>query len=72
MGFVKFNIGALPDWCFLAILCNRKVAEIYTDFLWLSLNLKNFKSPCEYKSPIVRLSQSVCKCQIKIPQGGKS
>jgi hypothetical protein len=36
------------------------------------VEFKNYKNPCEYKSAIVRLSQSLCKCQIKIPQGGKA
>jgi hypothetical protein len=36
------------------------------------VELKNSKSSCEYKTAIVRLPQPFCKCQIKIPQGGKS
>ena len=30
------------------------------------------KTLWEYKPAIVRLPQSVCKCQIQIPKGGKS
>jgi len=70
---------------YLAILCNREITEIFTDFFWKSLLLKRFgwkinlrivwpelKKLCEYKPAIVRLPQSVCKCQIQIPKGGKS
>ena len=33
-------IWQLPRERFLATLCNRKIAEILTDFFWISLALK--------------------------------
>jgi len=68
---------------FLAILRNIEITEMFTDFFWISLVLKGsvgkffkiirreLKKCCEYKPSIVRLPQSVCKCQIQIPKGGK-
>jgi len=70
---------------FLAILLNRKIAEIFIDFLCISFVQKTFvperdlkiirlelKTILECKPAIVRLLQSVSKCQIQIPKGGKS
>jgi len=43
------------------------VPKKYFKLIW-----QIFKFLCKYEPAIVRLPQSVCKCQFQIPKGGKS
>jgi len=52
-----------------------RISSVFKRFGWknnLKLLGRNKKKLCEYKTDIVCLPQSVCKCQIQIPKGGKS
>ncbi len=40
----SIKIGVLPDWCFLAILCNSKIIEIYGDNIRVSHGFEGCQS----------------------------